>query len=264
MYVDLQFLIVAISLSFSRTEYNHLGAVTEFKFSDEIGRLFRNKNPLKYLRNWGPEWYMLPSDDAIVFVDNHDNQRGHGAGGADILTYKQPNLYKLAVAFMLAHPYGKVTRVMSSYDFNNTDQGPPLNEEGQIKAPEFLENNLCATSNVGWVCEHRWPEIYQMVKFRNTVGQEPLENWWENGENQIAFSRGNLGFVVFNLEPNKELQASLQTGLPQGIYCDILSGEKYENDCTGLRVEVNEQGLAEITLSAGAHGLAIFVESKLH
>lgn len=24
---------------------------------------------------------MLPSDQALVFVNNHDNQRGHGAGG---------------------------------------------------------------------------------------------------------------------------------------------------------------------------------------
>ncbi|XP_037814298.1 alpha-amylase 2-like, partial [Lucilia sericata] len=240
-----------------------LGAVTEFKFSNEIGRLFRNKNSLKYLRNWGPEWSMLPSEDAIVFVDNHDNQRGHGAGGADILTYKEPELYKLALTFMLAHPYGKVTRVMSSYAFTDTDQGPPITEEGNIRAPEYLENQLCDTDNVGWVCEHRWPEVHQMVKFRNVVGQEPLENWWENGENQIAFSRGNLGFVAFNLEEDIELKALLQTGLPHGTYCDILSGSKQDNRCTGLMVHVNEQGLAEIVLPEGHQALAIYIDSKL-
>lgn len=30
---------------------------------------------------------MAPSDKALVFVDNHDNQRGHGGAG-DVLTYK--------------------------------------------------------------------------------------------------------------------------------------------------------------------------------
>lgn len=30
---------------------------------------------------------MMPSDKALVFVDNHDNQRGHGAGGASIVTF---------------------------------------------------------------------------------------------------------------------------------------------------------------------------------
>ena len=37
---------------------------------------------------------MLPSNDALVFVDNHDNQRGHGAGGELILTLYEPREYK--------------------------------------------------------------------------------------------------------------------------------------------------------------------------
>lgn len=32
----------------------------------------------------------MPSNRALVFVDNHDNQRGHGAGGASILTFWDP------------------------------------------------------------------------------------------------------------------------------------------------------------------------------
>ena len=56
---------------------------------------------------------------ALVFVDNHDNQRTGGA-----LTYKEDYSYKLAVGFLLAHPYG-FKRVMSSYYFDDNDQGPP-------------------------------------------------------------------------------------------------------------------------------------------
>ena len=100
-----------------------MGAVTEFRFSAEIGRVFRGNDRLAYLQNWGPDWGFIPnSEDAFVFVDNHDNQRGHGAGGDNILTYKQPKQYKMAVAFMLAHPYG-TTRVMSSFAFDDTDIG---------------------------------------------------------------------------------------------------------------------------------------------
>lgn len=33
---------------------------------------------------------MMPSDKALVFIDNHDNQRGHGAGGASIVTFWDP------------------------------------------------------------------------------------------------------------------------------------------------------------------------------
>lgn len=65
-------------------------------------------------RNWGEGWGFMANGNALVFVDNHDNQRGHGAGGASILTFWDSRLYKMAVGYMLAHPYG-VTRVMSSY-----------------------------------------------------------------------------------------------------------------------------------------------------
>ena len=54
-----------------------------------------------------------------MFVDNHDNQRSGG-----VLTYKEDYNYKLGVGFLLAHPYG-FKRVMSSYYFDNNDQGPP-------------------------------------------------------------------------------------------------------------------------------------------
>lgn len=103
----------------NRTEYTYLGAVTEFKYSHEIGRLFKGYNQLKWLESWGPAWGMLPSNDAFVFVDNHDNQR---SGDGDILTYKSRQQYIMAVAFMLAHPYGQ-PRVMSSFKFSAFDQG---------------------------------------------------------------------------------------------------------------------------------------------
>lgn len=65
-------------------------------------------------RSWGEGWGFMPNGNALVFVDNHDNQRGHGAGGASIVTFWDSRLHKMAVGFMLAHPYG-FTRVMSSF-----------------------------------------------------------------------------------------------------------------------------------------------------
>lgn len=96
-----------------------MGAVTEFTFSHEIGSTFQGKNPLRFLRTWGPIWGMLPSEDALVFVDNHDNQR---EGDSGILTFKTPQKYIMATAFMLAHPYGN-PKLMSSYNFTSFDQG---------------------------------------------------------------------------------------------------------------------------------------------
>lgn len=109
-------------MEFPRHEYSSLGAVTEFRHSKEIGKAFRGGNDLKWLMSWGVAWDFLPSEQAFVFVDNHDNQRGHGAGGNDILTHKEPKPYVMATAFMLAHSYG-IPRVMSSFHFDSTDQG---------------------------------------------------------------------------------------------------------------------------------------------
>ena len=62
------------------SHYTHLGYVTEFRYSRDIGRTFRRHNgfTLASLQNFGSSW--LPSNRALVFVDNHDNQRGHGPG----------------------------------------------------------------------------------------------------------------------------------------------------------------------------------------
>ena len=86
----------------------------------------------------------MPNGNALVFVDNHDNQRGHGAGGASIVTFWDSRLYKMAVGYMLAHPYG-VTRVMSSFRWNrhivNGKVGPLLNGNyDQIPCTEFIWN----------------------------------------------------------------------------------------------------------------------------
>lgn len=97
-----------------------MGAVTEFQFSREIGKAFRDNNQLKSLKSW-PEVGMLPSKDALVFVDNHDNQRSNDGV---ILTHKDGQRYIMAVAFMLAYPYG-LPRVMSSFSFSSSDQGIP-------------------------------------------------------------------------------------------------------------------------------------------
>uniref|UniRef100_A0AAV2JSI7 Alpha-amylase n=1 Tax=Knipowitschia caucasica TaxID=637954 RepID=A0AAV2JSI7_KNICA len=102
--------------SISHREYTSLGRVTEFKYGAKLGTVMRkwNGEKLHYTKSWGEGWGFMPNGDALVFVDNHDNQRGHGAGGASIVSFWDSRLHKMAVGYMLAHPYG-VTRVMSSF-----------------------------------------------------------------------------------------------------------------------------------------------------
>ncbi|XP_055524227.1 alpha-amylase A-like [Wyeomyia smithii] len=244
----------------SKYEYTHLGTVTEFRFSAEIGRVFRGYDSLSHLVNWGEEWGFLPSYLGLVFVDNHDNQRGHGAGGDNVLTHKVSKNYKMATAFMLAHPYG-IPRVMSSFFFDDGDQGPPQDGSGNLVPPSINADGTCGN---GWVCEHRWRQIFHMVGFRNVVAGTGLNDWWSNGGQQIAFCRGSRGFVAFNLE-GYDMNQSLQTCLPAGSYCDVISGGKSGGSCTGSVVTVGGDGMANIFIASGADDgvLAIHEDSRL-
>ncbi|RLU18257.1 hypothetical protein DMN91_008613 [Ooceraea biroi] len=136
----------------NKYEYNGIANVIEFQYGIVLGSMFRGQDQLTRLQNFNDSnvWRLLPSDDALTMIDNHDNQRGHGAGGSTILTYKDPKPYKIAVAFMLAFPYGH-PRVMSSYAFSDPSQGPSASSDGSIISPEISN---CQCTN-GWICEHR-------------------------------------------------------------------------------------------------------------
>nr|AAP97393.1 alpha-amylase 2 [Diatraea saccharalis] len=228
----------------SRDEYTPIGAVTEFKVGMELSRAFRGNNQLKWLESWGPQWGLLEHSDALTFIDNHDNERGHGGGGA-MLTYKEPRPYKGAIAFLLAHPYGE-PQIMSSFAFHDSEIGPPMNHLGQIISPSINSDGSCGN---GWVCQHRWRQVFAMVAFRNVAGNTGLNDWWSNGFNQIAFCRGGNAFVAFNND-SWDLNQNLQTCLPAGRYCDVISGVKAGNTCTGKTVTVGNDGRAIINVGA--------------
>src|SRR6218665_3279499 len=59
------------------SEYTYLGRVTEFKHGQNLANVIRKNNGqrLAYLVNFGEAWGQLNGFDALVFIDNHDNQR---------------------------------------------------------------------------------------------------------------------------------------------------------------------------------------------
>lgn len=66
-------------------------------------------------RNWGEGWGFMPSDRALVFVDNHDNQRGHGAGGSSILTFWDSR-WEQSSPFGLPLPFNNTENITFFYD----------------------------------------------------------------------------------------------------------------------------------------------------
>lgn len=247
---------------------NNQVTVTEFAYGKELHGKFAGGGKLADLQSFGPTWNLMPSSKAVAFVDNHDKQRGHGGGGSYI-TYHYGSTYDLANVFMLAWPYG-YPALMSSYGFTqgskyDTSYGPPHYSDGATKGP--WDGNpaspACFNQSVGgWVCEHRWRGIGNMVGFRNaTVDNWFVSDWWTNGNNQIAFGRGNKGFVVINKE-GSALTRSFKTSLPAGQYCDVISGDFSNGNCSGNVVTVDAGGYA--MMSAPANGAAaIHVNARM-
>ncbi len=250
-----------------------LVTVTEFKYGPELFGKLAGGGKLADLRTFGETWGLMPSERAVAFTDNHDKQRGHGGGGS-YLTYHNGPTYDLANVFMLAWPYG-YPALMSSYAFStgsafDTSYGPPHDPatgatrgpwDGAGTAPACFDQN-----RGGWVCEHRFRPIGNMVKFRAaTMGAWFVNNWWDNGGNQIAFGRGDRGFVVINREGGT-LSRSFKTALPAGQYCDVISGDYTPTagggTCAGTVVTVDAGGNASLTAPAfGA--AAIHVAARL-
>ncbi|MEV7500635.1 alpha-amylase family protein [Streptomyces sp. NPDC093018] len=195
------------------TEYTGNGDVQEFRYGYDLKRVF-NSEKLAYLNNFGEGWGYLPSNVAGVFVDNHDTER-NGA----TLNYKDGANYTLANVFMLAWPYGSPD-INSGYEWSDTDAGPPNN--GQV--------NACWQD--GWKCQHAWPEIKSMVAFRNATHGQAVSNWWDDGDNLIAFGRGSKGYVVINHE-GATASRSFQTSLPAGTYCNVQNNTTVTVNSTG-------------------------------
>jgi alpha-amylase len=209
-------------------EYAGNGDVHEFRYGRDLGRVFRHEK-LAYLRNFGEAWGYLPSDKAGVFVDNHDTQRA----GGDILTHQDNGMYALANAFMLAWPYGTPT-VMSSFEFGDPDQGPPSDASGKTR------DATCFAG--GWRCEHRWQAVANMVGFHNSVEGTGVVRWYDDGNNHIAFGRGNRGYLTINNSDQPVNGRRYQSDLPAGRYCDVIHGDVAGGSCTGQVITVDANG----------------------
>ncbi|XP_052722542.1 alpha-amylase-like [Crassostrea angulata] len=223
-------------------EYYELGYVTEFRYCQKIAYGVHNFGEFNNM--YVPSWGMADPSHAFVFVDNHDNQRGHGGGG-NLITHKTPRDYKMAVAFTLAYNYG-FTRVMSSYYFENTDAGPPHNADYSAKDVTINADGSCGN---GWVCEHRWNPIANMVVFRNAVAGTDIKHW-RNENDEISFARGQIGF--FAMAKQGHMDRTLQTGLPAGEYCDLVS------DCM-KKITVDGSGNAYIVIDNSAEPMLAFI-----
>ncbi|WP_035849789.1 carbohydrate-binding module family 20 domain-containing protein [Kitasatospora azatica] len=223
------------------SEYTGNGDVDEFRVGTDLKRIFTS-DKLANLSTWGASWGYLPSNQARSFLDNWDTERN-----GSTLNYTYGNTYTLANVFLLAETYG-APNIYSGYSFTNTDAGPPNN--GTV--------NACYQD--GWNCTHAWRQVANMVGFRNAVAGTGVTDWWSNGNNAIAFGRGNKGYVALNHESGAITQ-TFQTGLPAGTYCDVEHGDPVAGGgCTGPTYTVGANGQFTATVGAG-DAVALYVTS---
>jgi len=198
----------------------------------------------------------MPSDKAVVFLQNHDTQ--HDCG----ISYRDGSVFRVANVWMLAQPYGYPS-ILSSYAFDcpaGNMMGPPSDAAGNTNTVTCAAS--LETATVGqWVCEHRDPYIRGMVAFRKLVAGSDINHWWDDGANAIAFSRGTKGFVAISREA-VAVDTTITTGLPPGTYCDILSGGLTGAACTGTPVLVDAAGAVHLSLAPNS-AVAIDAATRL-
>ena len=206
------------------TEFTFVGVGNKFRGIN--GEHISQLNPTGTPGNQFSEaaWGIMPSNKAVVFLQNHDTQ--HSCG----ISYRDGNVFRLANVWMLAQPYGYPS-ILSSYAFDcpaGNSMGPPSDANGWTTAVSCASS--LETATIGqWVCEHRDPSIRNMVSFRHVVAGTDINHWWDNGANAIAFSRGTKGFVAINNQTTG-LDTTITTGMAAGSYLDLIAGGAVQID----------------------------------
>jgi alpha-amylase len=217
------------------TEFTFVGVGNKFRklYGEHISQLNPNGTPGNQFSEQA--WGIMPSDKAVVFLQNHDTQ--HDCG----ISYRDGAVYRLANVWMLAQPYGYPS-ILSSYVFNCPSQnslGPPSDANGWT-LPVACAASFETAMPGQWLCEHRDPSIKNMVSFRRVVAGTDINHWWDSGADAIAFSRGDKGFVAIN-DGTTAVDTTIATGIASGTYLDLL---------TGATIVVDAGGAVHLTLSA--------------
>ncbi|KAF9512542.1 glycoside hydrolase family 13 protein [Hydnum rufescens UP504] len=200
------------------------GKVQEFRYAWTLKSAFITDgiSSLRDLNDRG----LINSNGANVFVASHDTERLNST-----LTYQSNHR-----AYILAHV------------FTESDAGAPSGGHCSGDGP---------TS--GWECQHRWPEVTGMLDFYNRVGESKMNHWVTGTNQQIAFGRGSIGYVVINND-GSIWDATFSTSLPDGKYCDIVGGLSTAEHCPGMTITVTH---GSFTASVPAyHAIALHVGRK--
>jgi alpha-amylase len=252
--------------------------ITDFTYGNRISDAFYARNGSTLwgaLNAFGSE--LLPSDKSVVFIDNHDTQRGFALYYAD-------STYELAAVMMLGYGHGYPS-LMSGYGVDRSgqlsrDAGPPSESNGNTVGSFNADGSTKCTTVFGvvqvaqWICEHRRPAIANMVAFRKATAASPTTNcgrgdWKIDADpNRVAFCRDGTGFVAISTS-STAATTMLPTKLPAGSYCNVAQFDytpataSAAAACTGAPIAVGSDGTASIALTRRS-AVALHVRAKLN
>jgi alpha-amylase len=214
-------------------EYTAFGEVFEFAYARDLGpQLLAGRIYDPDLSEVRPGH--VPAASAVVFVDNHDTERGEAS-----VTYRDGPLYLLANVLMLADDYGTPV-VYSGYAFDDRDAGAPADAEGRVidAACDGVDGPAESAASGARTCVHAWSAVSGMLEWRAAVGDAPRGEGVAEAD-AYGFERDGRGVVAVNLGEEETILV-VPTSLPGGAYCDVVSGgaSADRDDCGGARIDV--------------------------
>jgi alpha-amylase len=232
VYITQEVALGASTAQLQPASFENTGSLLGFDFADAIKAQFTGS-----IANFGGfgSWSLLPSGYSSSFVANHDTERD-----GSTLSYANGATYNLATEFLLAWGYG-TPQVYSGFTFAGRDDSPPSDANGYVTATN------CAS---GWYCTDRLTGVANMVAWHNLAhtNNDPVANWYSDGANLIAFSRGADAWIAVN-NATAPATRTFATGLPAGTYCDIIHGSYTGGTCSGPTVTVSG-GSATVSVPA--------------
>ena len=225
-------------------EYTGFGEVFEFSYARDLAPQL-SSGVFADPELEGDRPLHVPADRAVVFVDNHDTERGE----ADV-TYRDGPLYVIANALMLADDYGTPV-VFSGYAFSDRDAGAPTEADGTVSPASCAGATGPAESYADGerTCVQSWPAIAGMLEFRAVVGDAPRLAGVDEGD-AYGFEREGRGVVAVNVGDAAQA-IEIPTSLPAGEYCDVIAGGLDAVSGDGCRGAVHtvENGVARFELA---------------
>ncbi len=229
-------------------EYTAFGEVFEFTYARDLAPQLQ-AGLLTDPDLSGERPLHVPSDRAVVFVDNHDTERGEAG-----ITYRDGDLYIMANALMLADDFGTPV-VYSGYAFSSRDAGAPAEADGRVAASvcEDGDADLSALTDGDRTCIHARPAIAGMLEWRRVAASTPRLPGVDQGD---AYGFEREGRAVIAVNPgDDETALTVPTTLPAGEYCDVVRAGPVVTDaaptCSDGAIVHVADGSASFVLAPG-------------